>query len=153
MSDETQTASIIGEKYRGKYKGASDWIGEVIQANCSTQPMKTVKDAEGNETEVAKGKSVLNVDALISLSKANHIDTSKMEEQRDRKNAPGRIRMTLGNMLRAAARKRHGLYINGEWVEAPEAFLESAPDEPTETRDGEKIVKAKPAAETDGEAA
>ena len=147
MSDENKTASIIGDKYRGKYKGASDWVGEVIQANCTTQPMKTVKDEDGNETEVAKGKPVLNVDALIALSKENHIDTSKMEEQRDRKNAPGRIRMTLGNMLRAAARKRHGLTVNGEWVTPTDEFLKSAPDEPTETREGEKIVKAKPEAD------
>ena len=61
--------------------------------------------------------------------------------------------MTIGNMLRARAKARHGLFdVEGEWHEASEEFLDGA--ERTQERDGTKIAKAKPAeAEASEEAA
>ena len=147
MSD---TASIINDKYKGKYKGASDWIGELVKEVASVQEMKTVKAEDGTESEIPKGRPKLDLDKLFALCKENHIDYSEMEKQRDRPNAPGRIRMTLGNMLRAAARKRHGLYVSGEWRRVPDGFVDEE-SMPTETRGGEKIAKLKP--ETADEAA
>lgn len=148
-AEEKQTKSIIGSKYQDRYK-EKDWLGQFIDANvteASTREKVTkTKDEDGNEVEtvetVVLKKRTLNLDKLFELSKANHIDTTAMEEQRDRKNAPGRIRMTLGNSLRAAAKHRHGLFdLEGNWVEAPEEFVGDGVK--TQNPDGSKIVVAK----------
>ncbi len=141
--------SIIDPKYRDKYKDP-DWIGELINSNATDAVTKTVKskDKDGNETEetVETKKRKLDLDRFFALCKANHIDTASMEEQVGRPNATGRIRMTLGNSLRAAARRRGGLFDNdGNWQDAPEAITKGA--EPTENPDGSKIAKAKAEAE------
>lgn len=146
MSDETK--SIIPEKYRGVKKDP-DWLASFVDGEVKETVMKTVKikDDEGNvtgEEEVPSAKSKVNLEKLFDLCAKNHIDTSKMQEQRDRPNAPGRIRMTLGNSLRAAAKRRHGLYdLSGDWHEAPADFIGDA--ELKETPDGEKIQKTAPA--------
>jgi hypothetical protein len=148
MTDESK--SIIDPKYRGKRD--KDWLAEFIDGQVKVAVMKTVKtkDDEGNvtgEEQVPSAKSVVDLDKLFALSRANHIDAKivdSMIEQRDRPNAPGRIRMTLGNSLRAAARKRHGLYdIGGAWNEAPEAFVGESPR--VEARDGSKMARTAPA--------
>lgn len=118
-------SSIIPDKYKGKYKGSSDWLGEFIDDQC----------------QLADNKG-LDVEALFTLAEKNHIDVDKFRGDIDKKNAPGRLRMTIGNMLRSRARKRGGLYNNsGDWIDADESFTEGAA--PVETRDGTKIVKAK----------
>lgn len=147
---QTERKSIIGSKYAGKYK-EKDWLGTFIDANATdvvTREKKNiVKDeATGVETisveTIETKKRSLNLDNLFALSKANAIDTTDMEAQRDRPNAPGRIRMTLGNSLRAAAKHRHGLFnLAGEWVEAPAEWLGEAVK--TQNPDGSKIVVAK----------
>ncbi len=151
--------SIIPEKYRGKYKGAEDWIKTFIDGLTKTVPMKdkvTKETIDGEEitktVSVAAGKAKLDLDKLFALTDANGIDSKEMQAQRDRKNAPGRIRMTLGNSLRAEAKHRHGLYdLTGNWHDAPADFLGDAPK--TKNQDGSKIVVAKPAvAETAPEA-
>lgn len=156
VENEVSTGGIIDSKYRGKYK-TPDWVGTFINKNASDEKMKTIKtkNEEGeitSEETVGTGKFVLNLDDFFGLCKVNHIDTSKMEEQRDRPNAPGRIRMTLGNSLRAAARRRGGLYdLDGEWQDAPEEITGGV--EPVENPDGTKIAKAKPAESEEEEAA
>jgi hypothetical protein len=145
--------SIIPEKYQGKYKGAEDWLAKFIDGQVKSVPMKTktVKEGEGDDAiektiEVAAGPAKLDLDKLFGLCKANSIATADMEAQRDRKNAPGRIRMTLGNSLRAEARHRHGLNtIDGEFIEAPAEFVGDAPK--TKNADGSKIAVAKPKVE------
>lgn len=151
------TASIIDPKYRGRAKVA-DWLSLFVD-NIVTKPVtkeKTVKskDEDGNEvvsTEtVTLARRQLDLDALFALAQSNSIDTAKMEEQRDRPNAPGRIRMTLGNSLRAAAKHRHGLFdLEGNWHEADAEFVGDAPK--TQNPDGSKIVTAKPAEEAPAE--
>lgn len=147
MSDK-EVKSIVPEKYRGDYKGAQDWLTDFIDGLVKEPIMKTVKvkDEEGKvtgEEQVPSAKTVLNLDKLFGLATANHIDVAKYEEQRDRPNAAGRLRMTIGNSLRAAAKHRHGLFdLDGEWIDAPEDFLDGA--ERTQERDGTKIAKAKP---------
>lgn len=141
MADETK--SIIDPKYRNKRD--KDWLAEFIDGQVKDRVMKTVKvkDEEGNvtgEEQVPSAKTAVDLDKLFALCAKNHIDTTKMEEQRDRPNAPGRIRMTLGNSLRAAAKRRHGLYdLEGNWVEAPADFIGDA--ELKENPDGSKIAK------------
>lgn len=151
--------SIIPEKYRGNYKGAGDWLTTFIDGLTKTVLMKdkvTKETIDGEEitktVSVAAGKAKLDLDKLFALTDANGIDSKEMQAQRDRKNAPGRIRMTLGNSLRAEAKHRHGLYdLTGNWHNAPADFLGDAPK--TKNQDGSKIVVAKPAvAETAPEA-
>lgn len=145
--------SIIPKKYQGKYKGAEDWLSTFIDGQVKTVPMKdktTTETIDGEEVtktiSVAAGKAKLDLDKLFALTDANAIDSKDMQAQRDRKNAPGRIRMTLGNALRAAAKHRHGLNsIDGEWTDAPVEFLGDAVK--THNPDGSKIVVAKPSAE------
>ena len=152
---DTQTEdtgkSIIPAKYQGKYR-EKDWLGKFIDEQATETVMKTVKtkneegEVDGEDT-VPTNKRVLDLDAFFALCETNHIDTSKMKAQRDRPNAPGRIRMTLGNSLRAAARKRHGLFdAEGEWHNADDDFIGDAPLK--ENRDGTKIAAAKTEAET-----
>ena len=150
--------SIIPPKYQGKYKGAEDWLSEFIDGQAKVVPMKdkTVTDGEGDDAvtnviSVAAGKAKLDLDKLFALTDANGVDSKEMQAQRDRKNAPGRIRMTLGNALRAAAKHRHGLNtIDGTWTEAPAAFIGDSPK--TQNPDGSMIVVAKPSAETETDA-
>lgn len=153
--------SIIPEKYQGKYKGAEDWLASFIDGQVKVVPMKdktTTETVDGEEItktiSVAAGKARLDLDKLFALSEANSIDAEivkTMREQRDRKNAPGRIRMTLGNALRAAAKHRHGLNtVDGTWTDAPAEFIGDAPK--THNPDGSKIVVAKPATEDSAKA-
>lgn len=129
--------SIIDEKYKGKYRGASDAIGELIEKRCTKMP----------EGAKAGDKGELVLKDLFALGAANNLDKDKLanlKTQQNDKNGPGRIRMTIGNMLRAAARRRHGLYdIDGSTkVKFKDDFYADgkAPATPTETLDGEKIV-------------
>lgn len=155
VAEPTAKKSIIPEKYQGKYKGAEDWLSQFIDGQVKTVPMKdktTTETVDGEEItktiSVAAGKAKLDLDKLFALTDANGIDSKEMQAQRDRKNAPGRIRMTLGNALRAAAKHRHGLNnIDGNFVDAPAEFIGDAAK--THNPDGSKIVVAKPSAETD----
>lgn len=132
---DAATKSIIGDKYKGKYKGSSDWIGDLIVQRATKVPEGA---KEGSK------KTELYLPDLFALARANKLDETKvaaLEAQQSQKNAPGRIRMTLGNMLRAAARKRHGLYDVDGTVLTPDAlFMEKAQPKPTEDLDGNKIV-------------
>lgn len=172
MSDKenaTATAnegkSIIDPKYAQKYKDKpKDWLGAFLDEHATTPVMKekVVKDDEGKpvlgdddkpKTEsVETGQRNIDLDKLFAVAQANAVDTTKMEAQRDRPNAPGRIRMTLGNSLRAAARKRHGLYdADKNWIDADADFIGETPK--TQNPDGSKIQVEKPKADADsGEA-
>lgn len=157
MNDEVATEkpapkSIIPARYLGRYKD-KDWLGEFIDAQATTAVTKdkktTVKADDGTDTTttetVETGKRKLDIDKLTALAKANHVDTSKLEAQSERPNFAGRARMTWGNSLRAAAKHRHGLYdLEGNWIEAPAAFLGEAAK--TQNPDGTKIVTKTPEA-------
>jgi len=143
MSDENQTNSIIDPKYAKKYRGSTDFIGELITDQCQIE--------ETTETKSGKEKVVrhLDVDRMLELAVRNGANVDKLRAGKDSPNAPGRIRMSVGNMLRSRAIKRHGLYdLQGNVVDAPREFLQDneAPDQPTETLDGEKIKAEKEAA-------
>lgn len=149
--------SIIDPKYAATYKNKpKDWTASFIDDHTAIPDTREktvkVKNEDGTETEhtetVTLKKTRLDLDALFGLAKANAIDTAEMEAQRDRKNAPGRIRMTLGNQLRAAAKHRHGLNdLNGEFHDAPADFIGDAPK--TQNPDGSKIEAPKAEAPAD----
>lgn len=151
-TQENVGKSIIDPKYRKREKVA-DWFTNFVDervtvAETKTKTVKTTDEA-GNAVEssevVTLKRRKLDLDALFALAKINGIETAKMEEQRDRLNAAGRIRMTLGNSLRAAAKHRHGLFdASGEWHVADADFIGDAPL--TQLPDGTKIVVEKAAA-------
>lgn len=140
--------SIIGEKYRGKYKGAQDWLASTIDANVKSAVTKvvtaTAEDGTKTESTVDTKKTEVDLTKLFALAVANHINVDKYRGDVDKKNAPGRLRMTIGNMLRAVAKKRHGLFVltadGSEWVDAPAEFIGDAPK--TQNTDGSKIAVA-----------
>ena len=130
------TSSIVDSKYAGRYRNASDFIGDLINDQCLDEYTETT--ASGKERVTRR----LNVHKVLDLAEKNGGDVTVLRNQTDRPNAPGRIRMSAGNMLRARAIRRHGLYnLKGEAVRAPLEFLQEheAPDRPTETMDGKKI--------------
>lgn len=154
MSEEVKAdKSIINPKYRKDRK--IDWLGDLISKTCAAtrEVEKKVKDEEGNVKTVKETKDDgINVDTVFALARANGLSekVAKFETQRDAHGFAGRFRMTVRNMLQATVKARHGLYVNGEWVEAPAEWLKdkSAPETPTQTPDGVKIAVEKPAKET-----
>lgn len=146
MEDKTNTGNVVGN---AEFKSKGDWINRLIDENCSTiegavEAVPAVTDDDGKVTTPAvrgrKGKKITDLASLAEIAEANGITV------KDYPNA-GMARMNIGNMLRAAAKKRHGLNVGGVWVEAPEDF--EVNEEKTENPDGTKIPKAKPQAEGD----
>lgn len=127
-----------------EFKSAGDWINEVLEKNCVDKgvgAVAEVKDKEGKVTTPArKGKDIVNVDNLKAIALENQLEFKSYPN-------PGMARMNVGNMLRAAARKRHGLIIGGKFVKAPEGFTVNA--EKTENPDGTKIAKKAEKPETE----
>ena len=165
-------AKPSGEPERRKdMKGARDWAGRFMEDNALTrgvgakeavEAVEEVKDEEGNVITEAvagkpatKGKDVWDLDSMLLLAERNHIDTSHATFVSIReKNAVGRARMTIRNMLFSRAKKRHGLYdIEGNWVDMPADELEALGNpERVEERDGTKIPRVKAAKEEKAEA-
>jgi len=134
-AEQTESKSIIPDKYKGKYKGAEDWLSEFI----TEQAFDQAADKEGK----AVGKPILNLEKLFNLAEANNINCSAYRKQADRPNAPGRLRMTIGNMLRSRAKKRLALYDTNKKIhKAPAEFLGDI-TEAIETMDGVKIGAVK----------
>jgi hypothetical protein len=162
MADEetkTETAaegkSIIDAKYRDRGT-VQDWVTQFIDSHVKKPVMKTVhlKDDEGKETgeteEVATKRTQLDVEALFDLAAANHLNVENLRQHIGTKNGAGRLRMSIGNSLRAAAKKRHGLKnLEGEFMDADEEFC--AQHEKIETPDGQNIAKMNAAAAKDAE--
>jgi len=123
--------NMIGDKYRNKYKGAADWIGVVIEKQC-------VVTTEENKTPR------LDLDKLFALAEANYVDVSLHRRTADNKNAPGRLRMTIGNMLRSRAKRRGGLLAIDGSVLRPEGDFEVLEVPTEDIMTGEKIKVEKP---------
>ena len=143
--------SIVNPKYRDKYK-TPDWLAATIAKYATTTKTKKVTEGEG-DAKTTKEVTVpggVDVEALFALAKANGLDVSKYESQRDAHGFAGRFRMTVRNMLQATVKARHGLFDpSGKWIKADESFLrdKGAPEAPTHDQTGEKFaVKEKKAA-------
>lgn len=165
MSDQTEnTENAEGSKgmlKTSKFKSEGDWINELTAKHCTTvegaaDAIPEEKDDDGNVTQKAvaakKGKTLTNLDALHAFADANNISYKEYANI-------GAARMNIGNMLRAAAKKRMGLFVPAnddgdfgttEWANAPDEFLaQYGVTEATHNPDGSKIVKAKPEAEAE----
>ena len=119
-------ADIIENK---NFSTKNDWLDQLMLATCSA--MKTVKRmVEGKEVEHQERDGV-DVDALRALARENGF-----EPKVHNKANPGLHRMTVGNALRARARKRHGLLVAGKFLAASEDFV--AGKDKTENPDGSK---------------
>lgn len=177
MTDQVDTKvkeskSIVDPERRKDMKGASDWTGRFMEdaaltkgvgAKPAVEAVEEVKDADGKVTTAAvaakpatNGKSVWDLDAMLLLAERNSIDTAQATFVGIREaNAVGRARMTLHNMLKSRAKKRHGLFdIDGNWVDLPAEELEIMGNpERVEERDGTKIAKVKAPAATEKPAA
>lgn len=137
--------SIIDPKYRGVKKG-KDWLSATVEKACvepvTKQVEKTAEDGTKSTETVTLKKTSFNLDKLFALAEENKLDVAKYKADVDKPGAPGRLRMTIGNMLRSAARKRHGLNIDGEFVEADKDFIGDSAK--THNPDGSKIKVEKP---------
>jgi hypothetical protein len=116
------------------FQSAGDWINRILDERCTNTinavPAET--DDEGNVVKRGrKGKKVLDLEALKALAADNAIEVKAYPN-------PGMYRMNVGNMLRAAARKRGGLVIDGEFTSAPSDF--EVNEKITENPDGSKIT-------------
>jgi hypothetical protein len=146
--------SIIGSKYRdGRYKAENqDWLGKLVGSKTTLMTDKDRKVAiEGGEagafkTITEKVADGVDVNAVFKLGRENGLNLDKYEEQRGSHGFAGRIRMTVRNMLQAEAKRRHGLVVDGKFVNAPADWLEAknAPAAPTHNPKGEKIAVPKP---------
>lgn len=150
--EATETKSIIDPKY-AKMRGASDWIGELLEHEAleitqeAVAAVPEVKNEKGEVVEKAKRavaeKRKWDIDAVFALAEANAIDTKKYDSMKAHPSGVGRARMTISNMLRSAAKKRHGLYdTKGNWHETPEGFPVN--ETITQNRDGSAIMVKKP---------
>lgn len=86
---ETTKKSIVPSKYSGKYKGAGDAVSDFIKAQTEGQFASFAALARKNGIDEAQ---VAKYEGLVADKANNH-------------GIEGRARMTLGNMLRAKARK------------------------------------------------
>jgi hypothetical protein len=149
---------------RATFASAGDWINRIFaefatdtsDAVEAVAAVAEVKNEAGDVTQEAvpairgkAGTTKINADAVEALAVANAVTIKEGGYPND-----GMLRMNVGNMLRAAARKRHGLNLPTEdglatsksdyvFVEAPDDFTVN--DEKTHNADGSKIAKAKPA--------
>lgn len=112
QTEVKETKSVVPAKYAGKYKdGGSGPTAEFIKAQCT-------------------GKEGFEFPAFFDLASKNGIAEDKVAAYRQKvadnvAGAPGLARMTLGNMLRALARKQQNLKdLKGKTVDVLEPVLE-----------------------------
>lgn len=149
VAEKAPAKSIVDPKYRDKYKGedAKDFVSKFIESQC------VVKSEDGKS-------STFEVENLFKLATAHGYKEAKLAALRSQAGGRGyipRMRMTLGNVLRAAARKRYGLTdLDGNFHEIDEDFktkqAKLIPVSPTHNPDGSRIPKVAKPANTEGPA-
>lgn len=109
-----ETKSIVPPKYAGKYKGGGQGpLSDFIRSTCG----------EGDK---------FSFTAFFDLCRKNGLPDDKVaiyegEVSEKKRGAEGRARMTLGNSLRAIARKNQKLVnLNGEEVEVAEPAIKAS---------------------------
>lgn len=138
--------SIVDPKYRNKYKGedAKDFVSHTIDKLCTVS-----SEADGKVT------TAFSTDKLFDLAAINGGKTAKLDKLKTQAGGRGygpRMRMTLANVIRASARKRHGIMgTDGTFLPVDDAFkakhAKFMKEAPTHNPDGSKIKKEAPAAE------
>ena len=123
----------------------TDWLKGQIDAHCLEPRFKDkkVKLEDGTEgTERVQLKSTtFNFDKFMSLAAENGVEvTNKHHNWMTERNGPGRVRMTLGNMLRKNVKDRGTLLVDGEVVEAPPDYRTPEKPAKADTETGEAAV-------------
>jgi len=128
--------SIVDEAYRERYRGEGDWFKQLVDAECYYSVIKTTEEIQEDGTvktiEKTTAKRRLDVERLFDLATENGIEEERLTKFREivgTNTSEGRIRMSVGNMLRAKAKKEGGLKVNGTFVKAPEEFLPKAEED------------------------
>jgi hypothetical protein len=132
---DTEKKPMISAEYRKQFAAKpKDWARQFVEKHCYSEEVLP----EGSKK---KARIVANIDAMVALAKVNGLDASKFNT--DAYNTGQKI-MNINNMLRAAAKKRHGLKGPNERfvkIDADDPLI--AGTEPSESKDGEPL-KAKP---------
>ncbi len=144
----TKPKSIINSKYRGRAKTADFVSGLIDAASAKTQVVEKKVDLGDGKHKMVKQTVPAGIDVggLFELGQRNSLPIDKFQSQTGTHGFAGRFRMTVANMLRAAARKRHGLFdAKGKWVEAPVDWLvaQGATGDATQDRKGVSTVPVK----------
>lgn len=150
--------SIVDPKYRERMKGREpDWVAKRITEHSTATKTVTRSKTEG-EGEAAKKVNYdetvnvgVDIDKLEALAKMNKLPVDGLLKTKANHGFGGRFKMTVSNLLRAAVKQRHGMFIPDTkgipvWLSAPKDFLteKGAPDKPTHNQDGTKIAVPKP---------
>lgn len=145
------TNTIINPKYK-KAKGERDWLAALISEHASKTRVvsKTTVNPDTKEKTVTEETrdDGIDIDKLYSLLGENGVHGDKLAKfvgKEDAHGFAGRFRMSARNMLQAVAKQRHGLNVDGMWVDAPSNWLEhvKAPAQPTHQKDGTKVAVVK----------
>jgi len=124
------------------FQSSGDWINRLLTEHCTVvtgarKAVAEVKDKDGKVTvrgiRARKGTRAVDPDAIKFLCAENNLELRTYPN-------PGMLRMNAGVKLRAAAKRRHGLIINGVWMPAPKDFPVRG-DKPTENQYGKPIVE------------
>lgn len=122
--------SIVDEDYRMRYRGKGDWFKQFIDAHCYNPVMKrvevTLSDGTVEMQDQPTKRRVFDPNALFDMAVENGIPEDRLTRFKEivgQVTSEGRIRMSVGNMLRAATRKNGGLTFRGTFYEADEDFL------------------------------
>lgn len=137
-------ANFMPEQYRDRYRGDPDWLGQFINNNCR----KVLEEGKA---------AVLCMDSLLSLAEKNGVPAESIADWRGqvgRPGAPGRLRMTVGNALRARAKRRHGLIdLDDNFVHAAAEFIGDAPRlEKSDGSPSDEVLEARAAKQAEREA-
>ena len=112
-----------------EFKTKNDWVDQLLLAECSA--IRVVKRMVGGKEQEIHERDGVDVERLHSFARENGF-----EPKVSSKANPGTHRMVIGNAMRARARRRHGLIVNGSFIQASDSFCEGHPKK--ENPDGSK---------------
>ena len=118
--------TIVDPSYRARYVGRGDWVKQQIDEYCYKPKTTTigVTQPDGSiQYEVKESKrKYFRPDLLFAMAEENGIEgvQDNWSDVLEKKNGEGRVRMSVGNMIRAAARRNKGLTIHSVFKEMPE---------------------------------
>lgn len=118
--------TIVDPSYRARYVGRGDWVKQQIDDYCYQSKTSTVGVTQPDGSiryEIHKSKrKYFYPDLLFDMAEENGIEGVRENwvAVLEKKNGEGRVRMSVGNMIRAAARRNKGLTVNGSFVQMPD---------------------------------
>lgn len=122
--------SIVDEDYRVRYRGKGDWFKQLVDETCYETKTIEVEHVETDGTitreQVESKRKTFSVDRMFTVALENGVPEERLEKFRaivGQRASEGRIRMSVGNMLRTVARKNGSLTVDGVVHNAPEEFV------------------------------